>query len=749
MDASARRRTALVTAIALGAIAVGLWAAALRVIGPSMNTSTAAAAIAVGEGGVVVEPLPGATTEFRSGDVVTAIGGQTLEAWAAGLLEPTAQRLPVEVGDELAVTLERDGQTIDGLVRLTDFPLGPVLVAHAGTLAFAIVFAAVGVFVFIRRPHDPATIGLLLASVGSLASTAPFVLGLQPLDLATGTIVVSGAALLGVYLLLYAGAVQYALTFPRPIGPFAQRPWLLGAVYAAVYGSFLAAAAAGALAAPTPLAAAGAVLSAQYVPIIGSFVAMSVATVAQWRRASPDERRLLRGVAAAGLVTIGASLAIWFVPELVLGRPLVPWTVAGLVGIPVPLALAAAILRHRAFDIDVVVRRSVVYGALSLSIALVYAVTVAGFRALLGGSEFAAQLLATGASALVALPLRDALQRGASRYLFGDRDDPARALARFGERLEWTIDPVEIPSVVVRVIADSLHLPYAALRVGRPDASRVVAEHGAPGPGETMALTLVYAGESVGELVVAPRSADDPFSDADLRLLAAFARQAGPAVHAVGLTVALIDSRERLVAASEEERRRIRRDLHDGLGPTLAAIGMRAETAASLGRSDPPAAERELAQLREDASGALVEIRRLVDALRPPALDELGLVGAIRQQAERLGPTPRVTVESTAELGALPAAIEVAAYRIAVEAVTNAVRHSGARACVVRIGGRPGAELTVDVADDGRGIAPGAEPGIGLASMRERAAEVGGILHVERVAERGTRVMARLPIGSH
>jgi signal transduction histidine kinase len=122
-------------------------------------------------------------------------------------------------------------------------------------------------------------------------------------------------------------------------------------------------------------------------------------------------------------------------------------------------------------------------------------------------------------------------------------------------------------------------------------------------------------------------------------------------------------------------------------------------------------------------------------------------VGAIRRQAERLGPTPRVTVESTAELGALPAAVEVAAYRIAVEAVTNAARHSGARACVVRIGGRPGAELTVDVADDGRGIDPEAPAGIGLASMRERAAEVGGTLQVGR-ADRGTQVTARLPIGS-
>ncbi|HEU0237327.1 MAG TPA: sensor histidine kinase [Candidatus Limnocylindrales bacterium] len=748
MDASARRRTALVTAIALGAIAVGFWAAALRAGGPSMNTSTAAAAIAASADGVVVEPLPGAASEFLAGDVITAIGGRTLEAWAAGLLDPAAPRLAVATGDELAISVTRDGHAIERVVRLTDFPLLGVLGAHAGTLVFALVFAAVGGYVFVRRPHDPATIGLFLASVGSMASTGPFVLGLQPLDLATGTIVVSASALLGVYLLLYAGAVQYALTFPRPIGPFGRRPWLLLAVYAAVYGSFLATAIGGALAATTALAAAGAVLSAQYVPIIGSFAVMGLATVAQWRRAGPDDRRLLRGVAAAGLVTIGASLAIWFVPELVLGRPLVPWTVAGLVGIPVPLALAAAILRYRAFDIDVVVRRSVVYGSLTLSIALVYAVTVAGFRALLGGAEFAAQLLATGASALVALPLRDALQRGASRYLFGDRDDPARALATFGERLEWTIDPVEIPSVVVRMIAESLHLPYVALRVGRPGGSRVVAEHGASGSGETMALTLVYAGESVGELVVAPRSLDDPFSDADLRLLTAFARQAGPAVHAVGLTVALIDSRERLVAASEEERRRIRRDLHDGLGPTLAAIGMRAETAAALGPTDPLAAERELAKLRAEVGGALAEIRRLVDALRPPALDELGLVGAIRQQAERLGPTPRVTVEATAEHGSLPAAVEVAAYRIAVEAVTNAVRHSGAQACVVRIGGRPGAELTVDVADDGRGIEPEAQPGIGLTSMRERAAEVGGIVHVER-ASRGTHVVARLPIGSH
>jgi signal transduction histidine kinase len=233
------------------------------------------------------------------------------------------------------------------------------------------------------------------------------------------------------------------------------------------------------------------------------------------------------------------------------------------------------------------------------------------------------------------------------------------------------------------------------------------------------------------------------------------------AVHAVRLTADLQRSRERLVSAREEERRRLRRDLHDGLGPTLGAQRLKVGSARALYVQDPAAADALLAELEADLGAALADIRRLVYDLRPPALDELGLVGAIRQTAAPYagrgdhagsdnGNRLHVEVVAPARLPPLPAAVEVAAYRIAQEALTNVVRHAHARTCQIRLSLEETA-LRVAVADDGVGLP---EPragrprhtGVGLVSMRERAEELGGTCQLQTPAEGGTRVLARLPL---
>ena len=218
------------------------------------------------------------------------------------------------------------------------------------------------------------------------------------------------------------------------------------------------------------------------------------------------------------------------------------------------------------------------------------------------------------------------------------------------------------------------------------------------------------------------------------------------AAHAALLTEDLRASRERLVTAREEERRRLRRDLHDGLGPALAAIGMRAGAAESLVREDPARAAALLAELQAEVTTAVADVRRLVDALRPPAIDEVGLVGALRLAADRLDSpgAPQLVVEADGGLPELPAAVEVAAYRIGTEAMTNAVRHASAATCSLRLVG--GSDLTVVVEDDGRGMPSVPRAGVGLTSMRERAAELGGECRVEARPGGGTRVVARLPL---
>jgi signal transduction histidine kinase len=200
------------------------------------------------------------------------------------------------------------------------------------------------------------------------------------------------------------------------------------------------------------------------------------------------------------------------------------------------------------------------------------------------------------------------------------------------------------------------------------------------------------------------------------------------------------------VTAVEDERRRLRNELHDGLGPTLAAVASRIDTARITGRRSPEDADAILATAREEITGVIGEVRRLVHGLRPPALDDVGLAGAVRQQADRLrAPGLVVALETSGDLAALPAAVEVAAFRIVSEALTNVVRHARAERCVVRLAVR-GEALVVEVEDDGTGIAPAAPAGVGLVSLRERARELGGACTVEPGGERGTRVRATLPV---
>jgi signal transduction histidine kinase len=423
----------------------------------------------------------------------------------------------------------------------------------------------------------------------------------------------------------------------------------------------------------------------------------------------------------------------------------------------IPIALAIAVLKHRLFAIDVIINRALVYGGLTVGVVALYVLVVVGVGALFRvGDNLVVSLVATALVAVLFQPLRDRLQRGSNRLLYGERDEPYTVISRLGQRLEGTLPTDAILPTIVETVAGALRLPHVAITLGGDGERAVAAATGTP-THDPLRLPLTYHGEVVGELLLARRAPGEDFSPADHRLLADLARQAGVAARAVRLAdearvlaADLQASRERLVTAREEERRRLRRDLHDGLGPRLAALTLRLETARDLLKDDPRA-DALLADLARRTEEAVADIRRLVYALRPPALDDLGLIGALRQAAEGYGSAgPEITVETGdadgRDMARLPAAVEVAAYRIALEALTNVVRHAAARGCTIRLhlDARDGM-LVVEVTDDGRGIAPGQTAGIGLASMRERAAELGGTCVVEAPPAGGTRVCARLP----
>lgn len=413
------------------------------------------------------------------------------------------------------------------------------------------------------------------------------------------------------------------------------------------------------------------------------------------------------------------------------------------------VGIGFAILRYRLFAIDAILNRALVYGGLTAAVIGVYALVVGGLGTLLRSrGEPAITLLATAIVAVLFAPLRDRLQRAANRLLHGQRDDPYAVVARLGRRLEESVVPEAVLPSLVETVALALKLPYAAIAIDQGIGATVAAECGAAPPLPPEAVPLVYQGERVGELRLAPRAGERALSAADRHLVDGLAPQVGIAVHAVRLAHDLQQTRERLVAAREEERRRLRRDLHDGLGPLLASQALTIDAARALMTTDATAANALLLDLKAQGQAAVADIRRLVYALRPPALDDLGLVAALRQEAvsyERAG--LRVTVVAPEPLPPLPAAVEVATYRIAQEAVTNVARHAGARTCTVRLefANQP-PTLRVEIADDGRGLPPDHPAGVGTATMRERAEELGGTCVVEPRPSGGTQVRARLPL---
>jgi signal transduction histidine kinase len=486
----------------------------------------------------------------------------------------------------------------------------------------------------------------------------------------------------------------------------------------------------------------------------GVFAALIYAQVYRYRRVStPLQREQTKWVVYAITVTIVSwvgLLTFWNVSDINAGRdnPLVDfatWTAGTLLWLVIPLSIGAAILRYRLWDIDILINRTLVYAALTAMVVGVYALTI-GYLGMLfrSGANLVVSLVATGVVAVLFQPAREWLQRSINRLMYGERDEPYAVLSRLGQRLEATVAPEAALASIVETIAQALKLPYAEIGVQQDGAFVTAAAFGTP-VSSSLHLPLTYQQEPVGELIVGPRGRGELFTPADRRLLDDIARQVEVAVHAARVTAALQRSRERLVTAREEERRRLRRDLHDGLGPALASMLLQAETAHDLVRSNPRESEALLTGLVDQLSTATTDIRRLVYNLRPPALDDLGLLGAIRAQTRQYSHSaPHIQLDLPDVMPPLPAAVEVGVYRIIQEALTNVVRHADARRCTIRL--EVDAMLEVEILDDGKGFPATPQAGVGMASMRERAAELGGSCTIEPGQTSGVRVRARLPL---
>lgn len=467
----------------------------------------------------------------------------------------------------------------------------------------------------------------------------------------------------------------------------------------------------------------------------------------RFRRAELVEREQIKWLLYAGtlfIFTLAWLLVTWEEPPTAT-LPIFTFAISLLM---IPIAITIAIFRYKLWNIDIIINRTLVYGILTTLIIAIYIVIISGF-----GIVFQTQtntlisLVAAGIIAVMFQPLRERLQRGVNRLLYGEIDDPAIVLTRLAQQMETADTPTEILPNLVKTIALTLKLPYVGICLPNGEHEFETAAVWGETSNHVETLSLYHQDEIIGHLEVAPRGSREAFNSSERKLLNTISALTANTVRAVQLSDELRRSRQRIITAREDERRRLRRDLHDSLGPQLASQMLGLEAVAQLMPGNPEKAQAILTSLKSQAEEAMLDIRRLVYNLRPSALDDLGLIKALQQSVSRYETdTLRIKFDMPVKVPELPAAVETAAYRIAQEAMTNVVRHAEASLCSVRLSFSE-ADFIIEVQDNGCGLPEDCVSGVGLLAMKERASELNGHFLLESFPNGGTHVIARLPIG--
>lgn len=729
-----RRWVALVAAVVLAPI---LWVIAARGSALSDGTTTYPNAPAWSAAGAVIDEVvgPGA---LLVGDRVVAVDGKPLDDLVTGPRD-------LVVGQPLRYSVLRGGEPTEVEVVVSRYALTARVAAHVTALPLVVLMVAVASFVFLQRPRDRAARALFVTAAVFPWGTTAFPLGAQVIDLIDGPQL--WAFMIGDIANAMAWGALLHFTLVFPLGRPPVRRWLVPAAYALPFVLH-----AGYLGATLPSATSALERWGRIAPVsitagkVVPFLVVVAVVIAYRNAADADARLRLRMVifAVCGIAVLYAGLGQ--IPNAITGRPIVPWDWQPLLWAPFPLILGAAVMRYGLFEIRVIIRRSLVYGSLTIALVAIYIGIILLLTDVVDSPASISALLATAAVAVLFQPLREWLRRRVSQLVFGARDDPYTVMTQLGQQLQVRASPDAILADIVAMLARTLRLPYVGIDVLGGDEPIALTSTGRPS-GAEVAVELRHRGELIGTLVLDPGPAREPFGPADQPLLEAIARQVAAAAHDVLLTARLRRSLGQVVTAREEERRRLRRDIHDGIGPTLAAGSMRLEVARAALHGDPHRADEHLAALAEIQLSVIADLRRLVDGLRPPALDQLGLAGALREQVGSLptdGSPIHVEIDCPADIEPLPAAVEVAAYHVIREAMANVIRHSGATECLVRLH-RDGSTLLVEVVDNGCGLPATHRAGVGLNSIRERAIELGGAADIA-TGDAGTTVSARLPL---
>jgi len=470
------------------------------------------------------------------------------------------------------------------------------------------------------------------------------------------------------------------------------------------------------------------------------------------RRATGEEREQIRWFAYGA--TLMALAIVASTPGIGPGQ----LVVVGLLALPT--AATIAILKYRLYDIDVVINKTVVYGVLAASFTAIYVAIVVGIGAAVGSrSSGALTILAAVVMAVVFQPVRDRARKVANRLVYGKRATPYEVLSEFSERVGGAYDAEDVLPRMAHILADGTGATrsHVWLRVGgelRPAARWPDEDMSAASPlplvdgdlpevpGADRAFPVHHQGELLGALAVA-MPANEPLSPAGEKLIGDLASQAGLVLRNVRLIEELRASRQRLVAAQDEERRRLERNLHDGAQQELVALGIQLGLAQRVAAKESPSTAELLARLQEQSTEALDNLRDLARGIYPPLLADQGLTAALSAQARKASVPVEVETDG---VGRYPQEAEAAVYFCCLEAIQNVAKYAGATRARIRLETRDG-ELVFEVIDDGAGFDPERTPmGAGLQNMADRLAALGGTVDVRSRPGEGTTVAGRLPV---
>jgi signal transduction histidine kinase len=723
------------------------WVLLARGMFPTDGTVTFPSAPYWSERGVVINRLLSGVSGLRVGDCVVAVDGRPLED-----LVRTGPGRNYAVGDMIRYDVRRSdaplnqqcsGPLTSVEVTLTAYQFSSVLRPSASVLVLACFMLALGTFLAAVRPGSGAPRALLAASCFYLFGVTVWPFGIQVVDLASGPrlwpFVIGEAAKVffwGALLLMAASLPRHSLPTRRvAIGCFI--------VPIALHLPYIV----GALRQTSEVAKLARLLSVSVGAAHATPILMVLALTIGYRSiGEPEKRAALRWVLIPFTLGTIAYVGLGQLPAAITGRPFIAWPWFRGIFILVLAAMTVSVVRNHLFEVQIVVHR---WGVRLIALVAATAGVLMLWRLLVMPQTRPTDgLMATAGVLIAALCVTIAvLNRVLQRHLFGARADSDVIIAALSPRTTPVVTDESGLVATLDALRHALRLAFVHLDLTMPGMTPLSVSRGASQtPDRVMPL---YAGTvHVGQLSLAVRPGLEPLGRADERLLDAIGHVLASSAYNLGLQQALRKALAQAVTAREEERRHIRREIHDGIGPLLAAALLRTETAMEL---SPGSQAESLQKLHALQTTALTDVRSLVEGLRPPALDHGGLVPALEQHVELSAvmggqAPPVVAFEVAGDLSVLPAAVEVAAYRIAQEAISNATKHAAAQRIVVRMS-RKNNGLTVEVEDDGSGVPADTNPsGVGRLSMTERATELGGWCTSEHSSTGGTKVKAWLPI---